>query len=363
MKQLTILLILFIPHQSVFPQTASGNPHFEIHLTDSVQYTEVKDQSNSPTCWAFGTNSLFESDLIKKYNLRFNLSEMFIARHAYIDKAKQWLATKGKTYYAGGGQFRDVIRVIKNYGIVPEEAYTGRPNGEYLHNHAALDIAMKRLNNYFLLQGKTTLSTGDLQQMNDTLDRYLGKLPETFWYDMVPYTPKTFAAKFLNSADDYIELMSFADLPVYKKCLLNDKFNWAGDSLYNITLDDMQILVDSALANGWSIGWEGDVTNPGFNFLNGFAMIDDTLHRYNEERLVNYKNEKTERDHMLHLVAAGRDENNKKWYYLKNSWGIWFSKYKGFLYMDEPYFKMNTIILMVNKQALPVTLRQKLNLP
>jgi bleomycin hydrolase len=221
---------------------------------------------------------------------------------------------------------------------------------------------MKRLNTSFLQQGKSALSDSDLKQMNDTLDRYLGKLPETFWYDLIPYTPKTFAAKFLNSGDDYIELMSFADMPLYKKCLLDDKFNWAGDSLYNITLDELQMIVDTALSNGWSVGWEGDVTNPGFNFLKGFAMLDDSLHSYNEERLHNYKNEKMERDHMLHLVAGGRDENNKKWYYLKNSWGTWFSKFKGYLYMNETYFKMNSVILMMNKQALPIGLKKKLNL-
>lgn len=353
-----ILLIAFSQLLHAQPSSEASLP--QIRLTDSVQCTEVKDQSNSPTCWAFGTNSLFESDLIKKYKLRFNLSEMFIARHAYIDKAKQWLATNGKTYYAGGGQFHDVIRVIKNHGMVPEEAYTGRANGEYLHNHAALDTAMKRLNESFLKKGKNTLSADDLKQMNDTLDRYLGKLPETFWYDMIPYTPKTFAAKFLNSGDDYIELMSFADLPYYKKCLLSDKFNWAGDSLYNITLDDMQMVVDTALAKGWSVGWEGDVTNPSFNFLKGFAMLGDSLRHFDEERLQNYKTEKTERDHMLHLVAAGRDENNKKWYFLKNSWGIWFSKFNGYLYMNETYFKMNTVIMMVNKKALPASLRKKI---
>jgi bleomycin hydrolase len=90
-------------------------------------------------------------------------------------------------------------------------------------------------------------------------------------------------------------------------------------------------------------------------------MLDDSLHGYNEERLQNYKSEKTERDHMLHLVAAGWDENNKKWYYLKNSWGTWFSKFNGYLYMNETYFKMNTVILMVNKEALPISLKKKLN--
>jgi bleomycin hydrolase len=333
-----------------------------IRLTDSVVCTSVKDQSQSPTCWVFGTNSLFESDLIKKYDISLNLSEMFIARWAYIDKAKRWLATKGKTYYAGGGQFHDVIRVVNKYGMVPEEVYRGKPDDESSHNHTRLDSAMQRFTRKLLKQGKTGLSDNDLKKINDTLDRYLGKVPASFWYNKKQYTPKTFAAEVIHFANDYVEVVSFDDHPLYKQFVLEDKYNWAGDSFYNLTLDDMQMLVDTALSKGWSVGWEGDVTEPGFNSFAGYASIDTAVLNYNEARLSNYKTEATERDHMLHIAGVGKDENNRKWYYMKNSWGTWFSRYKGYLYMNENYFKLKTVILMVNKAALPQGLRKKLGL-
>ncbi|MBK9570149.1 MAG: hypothetical protein IPO53_09670 [Chitinophagaceae bacterium] len=135
---LTAILIAF--SNLVFTQQATAPLNFR--LTDSVSCTTVKDQSNSPTCWVFGTNSLFESDLIKRKNIRLNLSEMFIARYAYIDKANQFLATNGKTYFEGGGQFHDVIRVVNRYGMVPEELYSGIPGEQSYHNHAGLDTAM-----------------------------------------------------------------------------------------------------------------------------------------------------------------------------------------------------------------------------
>jgi bleomycin hydrolase len=81
------------------------------------------------------------------------------------------------------------------------------------------------------------------------------------------------------------------------------------------------------------------------------------------QRLTNYKTEITERDHMLQLAGIGLDEKGKKWYYLKNSWGNnYLSKYKGYLYMEEGYFRMKTVIMMVNKKALPQKLKEKLNL-
>ena len=143
--------------------------------------------------------------------------------------------------------------------------------------------------------------------------------------------------------------------------MLDDKFNWAGNSLYNIPLSDMQILIDSALTNGWSLGWEGDVTETGFGTFRGFATINDSAYNYDEERLKNYKTEATERDHMLHLVGIGKDEDGEKWYHLKNSWGSWAND-NGYVFISENYFKLKTVVLMVNKAALPKYLKGKLNI-
>ena len=358
------LSFLFIATSRLLDAQTSSEPVIPIgiKLTDSVTCTPVKDQSQSPTCWIFGTNSIFESDLLKRYNIRLNLSEMYIARYAYIDKAKQFLATKGKTYYEGGGQFHDVIRVINNYGMVPEEVYNGRPHEQFSHNHAGLDTAMKRFTYGLLNNGVTELDATSLGQMNDTLDKYLGKVPAQFFFQQKLYTPKTFAEEVVKFGNDYVELVSFADQPLYKQFILTDKYNWANDSFYNISLDDMLMLVDTALHKGWSVGWEGDVTEKEFNHYGGYASFPDSSYTYDQQRLENYKSEITERDHMLHLAGIGKDDNNKKWYYLKNSWGTWLSKYKGYLYMEENYFRLKTVILFVNKQALPQSLKVKLGI-
>ncbi len=360
MKHVLTAFLILINLTVLKAQTAGSPSTGPIHLIDSAACMPVEDQGTSPTCWVFGTNSLFESDLIKKYDLHVNLSEMFIARYAYVDKIKQYLATNGATYCEGGGQFHDVIRVVRNVGMVPEVVYKGMPNGESSYNHAALDTAMKMVTQQFLHEGKTVLNKIDLQQLYDSLDKYLGKVPAAFWYRQKQYTPLTFAKEVVKFDDDYMELVSFANQPLYKKFVLIDKYNWARDSFYNITLDDMHRLVDTALAKGWSVGWEGDVTESGFNYYAGFAAFPDSLHHYDEERIVNYKNESTERDHMLQIVGIGRDQHNKKWYYMKNSWGRWFSPFQGYLYMEENYFKLKTVILFVNKRGLPGDLAKEL---
>lgn len=338
-------------------------PAARIQLTDSIACTPVKDQGNSPTCWVFGTNSLFESDLLKQQGLEVNLSEMYIARYAYIDKIKAYLASGGKTYCEGGGQFHDVIRVAQRYGMMPEEAYNGRPGEQFSHNHTRLDSSIGRLLKKWIAAKIKKPGAIQLKQVNDTLDKYLGKVPASFSFHRKQYTPLSFAKEVMQYDDGYVELMSFANQPLYKKCLLNDRFNWAGDSLYNVTIEDLQQAVDSALAGGWSVGWEGDVTEPGFQFLLGYAAIKDTVSNNTaQQRLDDFASRKTERDHMLHLVGSGKDETGNKWYYLKNSWGTWFSHYRGFLYMSHDYFSLKTIVLLLNKKALPAGLRKKIGL-
>jgi len=164
------------------------------------------------------------------------------------------------------------------------------------------------------------MNAGDLLVLNGIFDKHLGKMPQNFFYDTKSYTAKAFTKDVLRFNNDYVDVMSFDSLPYYKKILLGDKFNWAGDSLYNIPLKDFQQLVDTAVAKGWSVGWEGDVTEKGFSFLSGFAKIEESsiTPDFGKQRIADFKTEATERDHMPHLVDAGLDENEKKCYYLKN---------------------------------------------
>ncbi len=347
---------------AVNAQTSVQHSAGIIRLTDSIECTTVKDQGQSPTCWVFGTNSVLESDIIRLHNIRLNLSEMFIARYAYIDKADRFLATGGQTYFEGGGQFHDVIRVIKRYGIVPEEVYNGKPNEQFSHNHAGLDTAMQHCVRGMLKAGRKQLGPEGEKQLNDTLDKYLGRIPVFFTWKGKSYTPVSFAEEVVRFGDDYVELVSFSDKPFYRPFILRDKYNWANDSFWNISLSDLQMVIDTALGKGWTVGWEGDVTEPGFNYFGGYAYLPDSAWQYDRQRLDNYRSEVTERDHMLHVTGSGQDENGKRWYRLKNSWGTWLSRFRGFIYMNEDYFRMKTVILFVNRKALPDTLKLKMGL-
>ena len=87
--------------------------------------TSVKDQNKSGTCWSFSGVSFLEDELLKNGKGEFDLSEMYIARQCYIDKAIHYVRYCGATNFGQGGSILDVPYVYNAYGMVPEEVYAG----------------------------------------------------------------------------------------------------------------------------------------------------------------------------------------------------------------------------------------------
>jgi bleomycin hydrolase len=75
-------------------QTTTAPDFFEIK---KIEATNVKNQAATGTCWCFSTVSLIESETLKKEKKEFDLSEMFIVRNVYIEKAKNYILRQGKT--------------------------------------------------------------------------------------------------------------------------------------------------------------------------------------------------------------------------------------------------------------------------
>ena len=92
--------------------------------------TSVKDQNKSGTCWSFSGLSFLEDELLKNGKGEYDLSEMFVVRQCYIDKAIQYIRYYGKSNFGEGGGLMDIPYVFDKYGMVPEEAYAGLEYGD-----------------------------------------------------------------------------------------------------------------------------------------------------------------------------------------------------------------------------------------
>lgn len=326
-----------------------------------VPHTPVKDQHLSATCWSFSSTSLLESELLRIGKEEEDLSEMFIARYSMARKIKRHLQLKGSNYFTPGGQFHDAVWVMKNFGLVPEVIYSGKGRGELNHNHGDMDTLLNSIVKFCVNNAITELDIRQQVVVDSLLDHYYGKVPAEFVYKGKTYTPRSYCEQYLGlEPDDFIEITSYTHHPFYTQFVLEDKYNWTGDAYWNVPIDDFMRITNSALDSGYTVGWDGDADDPGFNYLKGYASLQEPISGNQQgARQQAFENQTTLLDHMMHIVGR-TSKDSKTWYYVKNSWGNNSNSIGGFLYMQEDYFKMRTVAIIVNKNAIPADVRKKM---
>jgi bleomycin hydrolase len=85
-------------------------------------------QGNTGTCWCFSTTSFYESEILRLTKNSINLSELFPVYYEYIEKVRRFIRKRGDSYLSEGSESNAVQRMMKMYGIVPFEAYEGKPS-------------------------------------------------------------------------------------------------------------------------------------------------------------------------------------------------------------------------------------------
>jgi bleomycin hydrolase len=359
--------------------------------------TPVQSQGNTGTCWSFSALSFFESELIRKGNKNPDiLSEMYIVRKAYESKAQKYLRMDGKVNFSQGGAFHDIPHVIRNYGIVPETIYNGLNYGSSTHNHSELFSVLNGAVQGVLshVSGSSEgVSTAWLNAVNGILDAYLGKDVKEFELNGKKYTSQSYAKAIGLNMDDYVSLTSFTNHPLYQRCLLEIPDNWAWGESYNVGLTDLFDACEYALNNGYTLAWGADISEKGFNFRKGLAIVPEDpstievqgkdnknfsdagadkssnaflspqkeLTITPELRQKGYDSKLTTDDHGMHIVGLYKDQNGTRYLLVKNSWGA--GNYpNGFLYVSENYFKYKTINIYLHKDGISSALKKKLGI-
>lgn len=391
MKKLLISVAVFAFAIASFAQA----PGYEFTTVVSHKATPVKDQSSTGTCWCFATASFMESELLRMGKGEYDLSEMFIVRQKYMNQMEDNYLRRGKGNIGEGSLAHTFKNAYKQVGIVPEEAYSGLIDGNKEHNHGALSRYFKALVDANIASKKRTPQYYAL--INNLFDTYLGKLPEKFTYKGKEYTPQSFTESLGLNMDDYIELTSFTHKPYYEMFSPEVPDNWENQPMYNLPLDELIETIDYALNKGYTVCWDGDVSEQGFSFKNGIAInpqVEDvkdysTTDRARFEKMPKYQRmdevfkfehpypeinvtpeirqdgyEKfvTTDDHLMHITGIVKDQNGTKYYITKNSWGAESNKSGGYLNMSESYVRAKTICVMVHKDSLPKELKKKLGI-
>jgi bleomycin hydrolase len=338
----------------------------EFAILKQLPATPVKNQARTGTCWCFATTSFMESELLRKGKGEFDLSEMFIVRNNYLARMDDNYLRRGKGNLGEGSIAHNYLNAMKKAGLMPEEAYKGINYNSEFHDHTELN---KFINSIAEVPVELKRRSPEYYKLlNSLLDIYLGPVPQFFTYKGKSYDPVSFEKSLGLNPDDYVEITSFSHAPFYTKFALEIPDNWDHGQMYNIPLDELMQVAYSAIENGYTLCWDGDVSEKFFSHKDGYAIVPadpanpngDELAINQEVRQKGFENFTTTDDHLMHMTGIAKDEKGNKFFLTKNSWGTERNSYGGYLYISDNYFRAKCISILVHKDAVPVAIRAKL---
>ena len=192
MKNILLAPLMLMLAWGVSAQEPQKEEGYRFTDVKTLPATSVKDQNRSGTCWAYSALAFLESEILREGGKPVDLSEMWIVRNAYFEKAVKYARLHGSLNLAVGGGSRDVTDGIAKYGIVPEEVYPGLCYGTTLPDFTEIDRVIKAYMDAVIAGNK--LTTAWQRGLDGILDAYLGPKPETFVWEGKEYTPESFAA-------------------------------------------------------------------------------------------------------------------------------------------------------------------------
>ncbi len=407
MRKITALIALFFVGLGVLAQeeyaTNKEGSNYKFEKIAHLDATPVLSQGWTSTCWSFSAMSFFESELNRMGKEGQDLSEMFIVYHAYLGKAEKYLRTDGNTNFSQGGAFHDIPWVIKRYGIVPANVFTGLKAEKTRHTHSEMMTVLKATMKG-IMEVKNDLSRNE--GMSDSwkdvirgvLNVYLGEVPAKvedfkFTVDGKEHNPISYRDELGLDMNDYVSLTSFTNHTMYEECQLAIPDNWAWGSSYNVSLEDLWSAAEYSLKEGYTFAWGADVSEDYFDFRSGLAVVPKDKSTISvsgkdnnnfsdagaskkascfmepvEEEMITqemrqkgYDNKTTTDDHGMHAVGLYKDQKGTKYLLIKNSWGTG-NDCDGYFYASEAYFKYKTINIYLHKNALSKALKKKLKL-
>ena len=353
---------------------ASYSQTYEFQTIKDIEANPVISQDNTGTCWSFSTTSFLEAEIIRLTGKRIDLSEMYSVRNTYPKKAWNYVMRQGKAQFGEGGLAHDVMNSARDFGLVPQNVYTGKLS-ETPYNHAEMTTVLESMLKTYVSNPGKKLSPQWKESISAVLDVYMGKNVTEFTFEGKKYTPKSFLEFSKIKPQDYVTISSFTNEPFYKTFLLDIPDNFSNGTFYNLPLEEYVQNIDNALDNGYTLALDCDVSEATFSGKNGIAVIPENdadaktiLTEVKPEknitadyRQAEFENLDTQDDHLMHIVGKVKDQTGKIYYKVKNSWGNKAGK-EGFIYMSPSYLKLKSISVLLHKDGLVKGTKSKLGI-
>lgn len=311
--------------------TAAG----KLRFTDEVRlgYTPVKDQGRSPMCWAYAMLATIETEHIAMGD-SVNLSVDYVARNILAEQARCHFLSRGYDRVTLRGTAPLLLRILGEYGALPYDSYS----------HPGL--------NYQALARHTVNisdTSDDMSQMSARaerlFDRRIGCLPKKVYMLGAEYSPEEFAHS-VCMRGEYMAMTSFTHHPFDVSFALEVPDNYSDELFYNVPVDVMMRRIERSLRMGHPVCWEGDTSERGFSTSRGVALLDNERPCTQAERQKAFETRRTTDDHCMALIGIAHDQNGRRYYIAKNSYGN-TGPYGGLMYLSENYVRLKTVAVVV----------------
>ncbi len=391
---IAIILVFALFQTSSAQKKEEVKKSYQFTIEKQLKATPVKNQHRSGTCWSYATISFLESEIIRLGKEEMDLSEMFIVNRNYHLRASDYVRFHGMKSFSAGAEGWDALNVVKNFGLIPQSAYSGNTFDETMPVHGEMDEVMKAYVDAVVKNKNKKLTPVWMKGFDGILDAYLGEIPETFTVEGKEYTPKSFRDEMGLNMDDYITITSYTHHPFYESFIFEGPDNWSLGEVYNLPMDEMMQVVDNAIESGYSIAWGSDVSEKGFSHSKGVAVVPETETKSmdnaeiskwetmnkdeksafgldypvkekeitQEMRQIAFDNYESTEDHLMHMVGTAKDQNGSKYYLIKNSWGTDNNSHGGYFYASKAFVQYKTVGLLLHKDAVPAEIAKKLGL-
>lgn len=323
----------------------------------TVYITPAISQGATNTCWCFSTLSYYETEINRISKQDLHLSQSYIVYWEYVEKTKEFVRTRGNSAFGEGSESNAVTRMMKQYGIVPYDAYTGLKPNQPFYDHASL---FDELNKY--LQNVKASGAWNEEEVVATvksmMKSQMGEPPVDVTIDGKKMTPQAYLKDICKlNPDDYIEFMSLMQSPYWTKAEYDVPDNWWNSSdYYNVPLDTWMDIIKKGIKAGYSVAIGGDVSEGGINPELGVAMIPsyDIPHANIDEnaRQLRFSNGTTTDDHGIHLVGWC-EKSNGMWFLIKDSGSSSRNNPQnpGYFYYHEDFVKLKMMTFTIHKDA------------
>ena len=329
-----------------------------------------KSQGNAGTCWSFSTTSFYESEVLRQHGKKVEISEIYSAYCEYLEKARRFIEKRGNSEFSEGSEGNAVARIMKTYGAVPEEAYTGLIDDRKYHSHAKMVEEMTAFLNSMKTSNAWNVEFG-LETIKSIMNHYLGVPPTEFVVEGKTYTPQTYLKDYLQiNPEDFVEILSYKQEPYWQQVEYKVTDNWwHNKEYYNVPLNDFMDALKKAVKAGYTLSIGGDVSESGFSRETNCALIPDydipSAYINDDARQFRFSNETTTDDHGMQAIGILENYKGlgKDWYLIKDSSSgsrnvDTNSPNFGYYFFHEDYIKLKMMGFTVHKDAVKDLLKK-----